>query len=178
MRHVRILVWLLALAASLATAVAASARPRLGDTVRLQGQFQMVGRITAARHVVGEHVGEVVSRTWTFTPLCPVGACRRIGLTRQRAAGTDHLVLHLTGTNRYKGHGRFYVPLRCGRRTVTRGQAVPFTVRVKITAIGPANGIPIATRVRASYVNHRRINRTRCVAPPARDAALYTGTLA
>jgi hypothetical protein len=174
---VRAVAGLLALAAPLGAVIPASARPRLGNSARLQGQFRMTGRVTVARHVLGEHAGQLVSRTWTFTPLCPAGACRRIGLIRQRGTGTDHIVLHLTGVDRYKGHGRFYAPLRCGKRTVARGQAVPFTVRVRITATAVANGVPVARRLRASYVNRRRINRTRCVAPPAHDAAVYTGTL-
>ena len=35
-----------------------------------------------------------------------------------------------------------------------------------------------ATRVRATYVNRRRINRTRCVAALGHDAASYHGHLA
>jgi hypothetical protein len=166
-----------ALVATLVPAAAASARSRLASTARLEGQFQMTGQVTVARHVLGEYAGEIVTRTWTFTPLCPAGPCRRVALTRQRAAGTDQLVLHLTGVNRYEGKGRFYAPLRCGPRTVATGQSVPFTIRVKVTATGGADGVSIATRVRATYVNRKRTNLTRCVAPPAHDAAVYHGGL-
>ncbi len=178
MRRLRILIGLLALAAPLAAPIGAGARSPLAHTARLEGQFQMTGRITVARHVLGEHAGEIVTRTWTFTPLCDVGPCATVSLTRRREGGTDTLVLDLASADHYTGHGRFYAPLRCGRRTIRRGESVPFKIRVDITNAVLQGGVRVATRVHATYVNRKRTNLTRCVAPRAHDAAVYDGGLA
>ncbi len=168
---------LIALAASVGPALAAPVRSPLRATARLEGPFQLIGRITAARHVLGERVGQTVVRTWTFTPRCAAGPCRTVALARQRTTGTDRLVLHLTATNRYTGTGRFYAPLRCGSRVYRRGESVPFRIRVHITATALAGGVPVATALTASYTNRKRTNLTRCVAVPGHDAAVYRGTL-
>jgi hypothetical protein len=166
-----------AVAASLGTAIAADARSPLAGTARLQGQFQLTGRITVARHVRGERLGQIVLRSWTFTPLCALPACETVALTRQRAAGTDSLVLHIVSTDLYTGTGSFYAPLRCGGRTVLKGESVPFTISVQITNASVVNGVPAATELTASYTNSRRTNLTRCVAAPGHDAAVYRGSL-
>jgi hypothetical protein len=172
----RVLAGLLTLAAPLATAIPAGARPPLANTARLQGQFEMTGRITVAKRISGEHVGQTVARAWTFTPLCASGPCQTVSLTRQRQAGTDTVVLQLVSADSYSGKGRFYVPLRCGRRTIQRGESVPFKIRVQITGTARAGGVPVATELTASYVNRKRKNLTRCVTKPGHDAAVYTGT--
>jgi hypothetical protein len=172
----RVLAGLLTLAAPLAAAIPAGARPPLASTARLQGQFEMTGRITVAKRISGEHVGQTIARTWTFTPLCASGPCQTVSLTRQRQAGTDTLVLRLVSADRYSGRGRFYVPLRCGRRTIRRGESVPFKIRVRVTGTALEGGVPIATQLTASYVNRKRKNLTRCVAKPGHDAAVYSGT--
>jgi hypothetical protein len=174
----RVLAGLLTLAAPLAAAIPAGAQPPLANTARLQGQFEMTGRITVAKRIRGERVGQTVLRTWMFTPLCASGPCQTVSLTRQRQAGTDTLVLHLVSANSYSGSGRFYVPLRCGRRTIPRGESVPFKIRVQITDTALEAGVPVATQLTASYVNRKRKNLTRCVAKPGHDAAVYGGTLA
>ncbi len=173
----RILAGLLALAAPLAGAIPAGARAPLASTARLEGQFDLTGRITVAKRISGEHVGQTVARTWTFTPLCATGPCQTVSLTRRRQAGTDTLVLNLVAADAYAGTGRFYVPLRCGRRTIRRGESVRFKIRVKITAAALEGGVPVATHLTASYVNRKRKNLTRCVARPGHDAAVYSGTL-
>jgi hypothetical protein len=168
---------LLALAASQAPATASRAQAPLAGTARLEGQFQLAGQITVARHVLGERVGETVVRTWIFTPRCAAGPCRSVALTRQRATGTDKLVLHLTATNHYSGTGKFFAPLRCGNRIVRKGESVPFTIQVQITGASLVNGVPVATQVSASYTNRKRTNLTLCVAVPGHDAAVYLGSL-
>jgi hypothetical protein len=167
----------IAVAASLAAAPPARAQPPLAGTARLEGSFQLTGRVTVARHVLGERVGDTVLRTWTFSPLCEVGPCQSVALTRQRAAGIDHLVLHLTSVNQYAGTGRFYAPLWCAGRIVAKGESVPFRIRVQITGAALANGVSIATHLTASYTNRTRTNLTRCVAVPGHDAAVYQGDL-
>ena len=165
-----------ALAASLllgGTAVAR--RTPFQPTVRLEAQFQMNGRVTAARHVLGEQVGQTVVRTWTFTPTCAAGPCTQVALTRQRAAGFDNLVLNLTSANLYAGTGTFYAPLRCAGRTIARGESVPFQVTVQITGTTLEGAVPVATQVQATYADLGRRNLTRCVAAPGHDAAVYNG---
>jgi hypothetical protein len=173
----RVLAGLLLLAAPLAAAIPARAQSPLADTARLQGQFELTGRITVAKRIRGEHVGETAFRTWTFSPLCAAGPCQTVALARRRQAGTDTLVLHLVSADRYSGRGRFYVPLRCGRRTIRHGESVPFRIGVHITAAALDGGVPVATQLTASYVSRKRKNLTRCVARPGHDAAVYTGTL-
>ncbi len=167
----------LALLASLGWALAAQAQPPLTGTARLEGQFQLTGRITVAHHVLGEQVGETVVRTWAFTPLCPVGPCQFVALTRQRGAGTDSLVLHITAPDEYTGAGAFYAPLRCGKRIFPEGESVPFTIRVQITGASLVDGALVTTQLGATYTNRKRTNLTRCVAVPGHDAAVYQGTL-
>ena len=164
-----------ALAATIAPAAVASARSRLARTARLEGRFQMTGRITVARHVLGEHAGQVVTRAWTFTPLCAAGPCKTVALTRRREAGIDTVTLHLVSAEHYAGRGSFYAPLRCGPRMIPRGEAVPFKIKVRITHAVLKGGVRVASELSASYVNRKRTNLTRCVAKPGHDAAVYHG---
>jgi hypothetical protein len=164
--------------AMLAPVAPASAVPPPAPTpanARLQGQFQLSGRITVAKNVRGERVGQTVTRTWTFTPSCASGVCPTIVLVRRRATGSDQLVLNLRTPGYYVGSGRFFAPLRCGRRTWRRGSVVPFTIAVRVTAAALAGSDVVATQIRAAYTNRTRINRTPCVAVLGHDAAVYSG---
>jgi hypothetical protein len=163
-----------ALAAALLLGGTAVAQP-IQATVRLEGQFQMNGQITAVRHVLGEYLGQTVVRTWTFAPTCAAGPCAQVALTRQRVAGVDNLVLNLIAANEYAGTGIFYAPLRCAGRTIAQGESVPFKVTVQITGTTLESGVPVATQVYATYADLGRRNLTRCVAVPGHDAAVYTG---
>jgi hypothetical protein len=148
--------------------------------IRLAGAFTMTGRITAAHAVAGEHVGETVTRTWTFLPTCPAGQCLIEGLERSRAVGVDTTRLRrrsISVLNAWTGEGSFFAPLMCGSRLYPRGERVFFRITVRITGSTLVAGAPVATAVRASYKSYRRTNRTRCVLPAGHDAAVYTGTL-
>jgi hypothetical protein len=158
-----------------APAAAVTPPPPTPANARLQGQFALSGRVTVAKNVRGEHVGQTVSRTWTFTPSCATGVCSTIVLMRSRAAGSDQLVLSLRTPGYYVGSGSFFAPLRCGRQTWRRGSAVPFTITVRVTAAALAGSDVVATRIRATYTNQRRTNRTPCVAVLGHDAAVYSG---
>ena len=116
-------------------------------------------------------------RTWTFTSLCPSGQCSRVKLVRQRSAGTDRLTLSRRGPGRYSGTGKFYAPLKCGGRLFHRGEAVPFTIQVHVTAAAYVGSVAVATRVNATYTNRSRTNLTRCVDIPGHDAASCHGHL-
>ncbi len=166
------------LAACLAPAVgrAASSDPLLG-LARLQGTFTLAGRVTAAQGIRGEHRGERIARNWGFTPGCPTGACPTIFLLRLRPGAIDAVLLHRRSPGLYAGGGKFFAPLRCGRRTFAHGESVPFTITVQVTAATATSGGVMATRVNATMISARRSNLTPCVVAPAHEAAAYHGHL-
>ncbi len=155
---------------------AATADPLLAEA-RLQGRFLLLGHVTAAARVAGERTGQRLLRTWTFVPSCPSGPCPVIGLIRQRSDGSDGVLLTRRGMGAYAGQGMFYAPLRCGRRIYRRGEAVPFTITVQVTATTPVGGSLMASRISATYVNRLRRNLTPCLSLPGHDAASYLGNL-
>jgi hypothetical protein len=170
-----------AIALTVAAAVALTVTPAVAQppvpvaSARLQGTFQMVGTVTIARNVRGERVGQHVVRSWAFTSECVAGPCASVLLVRSRGKGADVLALRMIGPAHYVGTGSFYAPMRCGRRTNLRGERVPFTISLRITAAELVNGVAMATGVAASYVNASRINETACVAVLGHDAAFYNG---
>jgi hypothetical protein len=147
---------------------------------RLQGTWAMNGRITRAENVRGERKGQKVARTWTFRATCTGGRqCRTVTLTRRRAhRKTDKTVLQRKSSTRYTGRGRFFVPLRCAGKTYKKGGLAPFTIAVTITRVKKVQSRSFATRIRATYNNPRRINRTPCSGGIGRDAATYSGRAA
>jgi hypothetical protein len=157
-----VLAFLAALAATAALAPGAAGQP----APQLQGTFQMTGTVTVAKNVRGEHVGQLVQRTWTFTPLCPTLPCATVRLVRQRAGGTDTLTLHAVGPAKYTGTGRFLAPLRCTGRVYRPGQVVLFKITVHVTP---------ADQLHATYVNPSRLNLTPCIGVLGHDAARYIG---
>jgi hypothetical protein len=163
---------LVAVAAALPSATAA-AQPSTSDAL-LKGTFQMSGRVTVAANVRGERVGQLVTRTWTFTPACASAPCPTVQLVRGRARGSDTLTLQQTRTGAYAGSGLFYAPLRCSGRISPRGQEIPFRITVRITA---TNGIA-ASAISATYVNRERTNLTPCIGVLGHDSARYVGLLA
>lgn len=174
----RVAFLLAAVSGVLFVAPAASPGQPPAPATQLQGTFQMNGTVTVAQFVRGEHVGEAVQRSWTFTPLCAVGTCASVRLVRSRATGTDTLTLTAVGPSAYAGTGQFTAPLRCAGRIYRPGQAIPFRIMVHVTATGPApGGGTIATAISARYVNRARQNLTPCVAVLGHDAARYTGSL-
>jgi hypothetical protein len=166
-----------AVAIALTVTPAVAQPPPPVASARLQGTFQLAGTITVARNVLGERAGQHVIRSWTFTSECVAGPCARVLLVRSRGKGADVLVLQQTAPAYYVGTGSFYAPMRCGRRTNPRGERVPFTISLRITAAELVNGVAVASGVAASYVNTSRINETACVAVLGHDAAFYNGQL-
>jgi hypothetical protein len=138
----------------------------------------MAGRVTRAEGVRGERRGQRVRRTWKFTSTCPTGPCPVVNLRRERSLHqVESLVLHRSRPNHFVGHGRFYVRLRCGRRTYPRGGIAFTTVRVTVRAAQAVQTTPFATRVGATYTNQRRVNRTPCSGSIGRDGGTYSGRL-
>jgi len=170
--------WVLAAGALLlgaTTPAAAQTTAPLGKA-HLAGTFQLAGRVTVAVNIRGERAGQTATRYWSFKSLCTTGQCRVVVLHRDRAHGTDKVVLFRKGPAYYRGTGSFYAPLRCGGRVYNRGAKVPFTIKVWITTaqLDPS-GNDVAVRVNATYTNRRRINMTSCVAFLGHDAARYHG---
>jgi hypothetical protein len=162
---------------ALPATVSAQAQPPADPaTARLQGEFQMLGRVTVAQNIRGERRGEKAKRIWRFTSACAVGQCRTVRLVRHRAGGVDRVTLKRHGAGYYTGTGVFYAPLRCASQEVRRGEAVPFRLTLRITGGELSTGIDIASAVQATYTNGSRRNLTRCVAIPGHDAAVYSGT--
>ncbi len=164
---------LLTVLAAAGLSTSASAQPLAPNPV-LRGSFQMSGRVTAAYDVRGERVGQLVTRTWTFNPLCSTGPCASVQLVRGRSGGTDTLTLQQTGPDAYAGSGLFYAPLRCSGRIYARGQEIPFRIAVRITATTGTD----ASAISATYVNRERTNLTPCIGVLGHDSARYTGQLA
>lgn len=165
-------------AALLIVPSASTGQPPPAPTAQLQGIFQMTGTVTTAQFVRGEHAGETVQRSWSFTPLCSVGYCATVRLVRGRATGIDTLTLTATGPRAYAGTGLFHAPLRCAGRVYRPGQAIPFQITVHVTGTAPAaGGAMVATAISATYVNTARRNLTPCVAVLGHDSASYTGTV-
>jgi hypothetical protein len=144
-------------------------------TAQLQGPFLLAGQITLARGVLGERRGQNVQRTWTFQPGCSTGDCATIGLIRQRAGGTDRLLLIRRAPGLYTVTANYYAPLRCGRLTYPRGQAVVFRITLTITTAAIIGGANVATGISAAYASVSRSNLTRCVGVSGYDAATYQG---
>lgn len=162
-------------ASALLSAAPAQAQPPVSAT--LQGTFAMTGGVTVAQHVRQEHVGQRVSRSWTFTPACPSGPCTSVTLLRSRATGTDTLLLTESPSGVYSGSGTFYLPLSCAGHRYHHGERVPFTITVRRRTTAVVNGTVVVTAVSATYQNRYRRNLTPCVAVLGHDAASYSGTL-
>src|SRR5436305_12894995 len=146
-----------AAAASVPAATAAVGPPV--SAARLQGAYALTGRVTVASGVKGEHRGQQIKRTWGFASPCPRGQCTTVWLLRQRARGGDAMTLRRTGPGRYRGSSTFYVPVRCGRQIVPRGEAVPFTITVTIAAAAATDpNTAQATRISATSASGRRRN--------------------
>jgi hypothetical protein len=171
------LAFVAALAGGAAVATATAAAQPTPTESRLAGTYQMTGRITAAKYVRGEHVGEMVQRTWMFTPLCVSGPCAQVRVYRGRRTATDTLILTQTTPGNYAGTGTFYAPLSCAGKVYSSGEEVPFTINLAITATTTApDGTILASQITAEYVNKSRVNLTPCVIVLGHDSARYTGT--
>ena len=162
----------LALAVLPAT-VTASASAQPTPLASLTGTFQMSGKVTVAHNVRGERAGQIVQRTWTFTPQCTVAPCASVRLVRGRATGADTVTLTLqkSATETYAGTGVFYAPLRCAGHVYRQGQQIPFRITVRVTAITGTK----ASAISATYVNRSRTNLTPCIGVLGHDSARYVG---
>lgn len=168
-------------ALALAAPAAGSAPAQRAVPARIQGTFAIVGTVTTAVRVRGEHAGQVVRRLWVITPLgCRnhASSCPRLRLVRHRSGGRRlAIVLHRHRNGAYRGRGTFYVPLRCGKHLFGHGAKVPYLITLRATNSVQFGPIRLATRISASYYNRSRRDLTRCPLGPSHDAAVYKGLL-
>jgi hypothetical protein len=162
-------------------AAAAQSRAHAREiNARIQGRFVMIGRITQAVDVKGEHKGQRLKRRWTFRALgCSGGSrCRRLRLHRQRSAGiVNTLNLKRDGVGRFAGTGTFYAGLRCAGQKYPRGELVPYRVTVRVLSAFRIGKVIYAYTIAATYRNRMRIDRTACPLGASHDAATYVGIL-
>ncbi len=153
-----------------------SAAPTALDA-RVTGTFAMFARVTAAKNVRGEHVGELLSRRWLISPQsCAGNVCQALELNRERSAGIDEsLVLHHVAVGTYAGSGSFYAALSCKHKTYPHGSRVPYRITLTVSSAVAVQGIAFARRVTATYQNSKRSDSTPCVLGRSHDAARYTG---
>ena len=146
---------------------------------RVQGRFTMRAVVTTAVDVRGEHRGERLHRTWRIRPArCRHDICRVLHLRRTRGHGRIlRLTLHRRPDGSYAGRGAFFVALSCHGRVDRRGALAPYTIRLQVTATRTVGGIRFARRLRATYSNPARPDRTDCAFGPSHDAARYSGRL-
>jgi hypothetical protein len=148
----------------------------LTQTARLQGRFIAVGTVLSAVNVPGESRGQHVTRTWSFVPLCPTGACATVRLTRQRGTNAhDTLRLRRQRPGYYKGTGTFTVPVRCAGRIYRNGERAHFTITLTVTSAVASGATAVATGFTATYRNPSRTGLTPCYSAPSYDSAHYVG---
>jgi hypothetical protein len=162
------------IAAAPAPAPAVSPTPQ-PSAARLQGFFRFEGHVTQAVNVPGERVGQPVRRVWALISSCRTGACPTVKLVRQRATGFDVLILRRRAPAFYVGDGTYFAPELCHGIRYRKGERVTFAVTLRVTAAALDGMTVVATRLRGFYSSVSRMGLTRCVSPPARDAARYLG---
>ncbi len=162
-------------AESLAHARASS--PPAALDARVTGTFQMLARVTVAKNVRGEHVGQSLKRRWLISPRsCTGNVCQTLDLDRERSAGIDEsLTLHRVATGTYAGSGSFYVALKCKHKTYPHGSRAPYRITLTVSSAVSVQEIAFARGITATYQNSKRSDRTPCVLGRSHDAARYTG---
>ncbi len=145
---------------------------------RATGTFEMLARVTAAKNVPGEHVGQSLRRRWLISPQsCAGSVCQALELDRERSAGIDEsLTLHRVAAGTYAGAGSFYVALRCKKRTYPHGSRAPYRITLTVNSAVSVQGIAFARAITATYQNSKRSDSTPCVLDRSHDAARYTGS--
>ncbi|MGI8579142.1 MAG: PKD domain-containing protein [Solirubrobacteraceae bacterium] len=161
---------------AVALADSGGAPPPTSADGRLQGSFALDGRVTVAHNVRGERAGHLLRRRWSFTSSCASGPCDTVSVRRARSgSAADRLTLTRRRPGLYSGPGVFYQALSCHHRRYPRGGRVPFVITVRVANTATVQGAPFATAIRATYVNARRENLTRCSGFLGHDAARYAG---
>jgi hypothetical protein len=139
----------------------------------------MLGKLTDAHNVKGEHRGQRVRRTWFFIPKCPTGSCGKVTLARRRSGKQirDVVLLKRRRPNLYVGSGHFWIALKCAGRVIQYGGFVREKIAVRITRTRVIGTDLFASGIKANYENPSRVNFTKCPGGIGHDAATYGGTL-
>jgi hypothetical protein len=139
----------------------------------------MRGVVKSAVNVRGERRGEHVNRKWILhSQGCHHSVCPSVLLTRNRGSIRGaFVILRRVGVGHYRGSGQFWAPLRCLGVRHKLGSLVPYTINLYVFRRKTIDGIRYATGLNATYVNHTRIDNTRCPLGPASDSAWYSGGL-
>jgi hypothetical protein len=150
-----------------------------GVDARVTGAFTMRARVTTAVNVLGEHVGQRLTRRWVIAARgCNGSVCETLELRRQRGDNRhSKITLHRTGPGRYTGRGVFYAALSCYGKVYPHGSRVPYRITLTVAATTEVGGVTFARRITAWYDNRSRANGTRCPLGPSHDAARYGGRL-
>jgi hypothetical protein len=150
-----------------------------GVDARVTGTFTMRARVTTAVNVLGEHVGQRLTRRWVIVARgCNGSVCETLKLRRQRGDNRhSKITLHRTGPGRYRGRGAFYAALSCYGKVYRHGSRVPYRITLTVAATTEVGGVTFARRITARYDNPSRANGTRCPLGPSHDAARYRGRL-
>jgi hypothetical protein len=150
-----------------------------GVDARVTGTFTMRARVTTAVNVLGEHVGQRLTRRWVIVAGgCNGSVCETLELGRQRGDNRhSKLTLHRTAPGRYRGSGVFYAALSCHGKVYRHGSRVPYKITLTVAATTKVGGVTFARRITARYDNQSRANRTPCPLGPSHDAARYMGHL-
>lgn len=144
---------------------------------RVTGTFAMLARVTRAKNVRGEHVGQSLTRRWLISPqACEGNVCQTLALDRERSAGIDESVaLRRVAAGTYSGNGRFYAALSCKHKTYPHGSRVPYRITLTVKTTATVQGIAFARQITATYQNSKRTDSTPCILGASHDAARYTG---
>ena len=150
-----------------------------GVDARVVGTFTMRARVTTAVNVLGEHVGQRLTRRWAIVARgCNGSVCETLELRRQRGDNRhSKITLHRTAPGRYRGRGVFYAALSCYGKVYRHGSRVPYRITLTVGVTTEVGGVTFARRITARYDNPSRANRTRCPLGPSHDAARYKGRL-
>jgi hypothetical protein len=177
-RRVPVLVVLLLICGGAAGPMLGLARAA-GVDARVMGTFTMRARVTTAVNVLGEHVGQRLTRRWVIVARgCNGSVCETLELRRQRGDNRrSKITLHRTAPGRYRGSGVFYAALSCYGKVYRHGSRVPYRITLTVAATTEVGGVTFARRITARYDNPSRANRTRCPLGPSHDAAHYRGRL-
>lgn len=99
---------------------------------RLDGSFSVKIMVVAGSNLTDRKVGDVLPRSWSFTPKCASGACNVTLFRQSPLGGAIRVPLTFDGTA-YTGTETFVGTYTCGGRTYAGGEQGPIHWRVTVT---------------------------------------------
>lgn len=130
--------------AMLALTATASAAP---NTSRLEGTFDMKGKITKSIRIDGEKKGDKFTRTWTFVPKCATGVCSKVRLTRSLKDGsTEKLDMKWDG-KQYKATKTTKLSAPCGGKSTKNAHVVKAVATARVVSTADRKGVPVSIKI-------------------------------